>query len=126
MDAHIFRPGEIFVFGSNEGGKHEGGAARFAYSMRDGAVWGKAYGKQGRSYALPTMSRDFEVLPIDKIAHYAYIFIRYATLHPRQQFFLTRVGCGIAGFTDEQIAPLFNGVPSNVRIPPEWQGLTIR
>lgn len=92
---------EIFVFGSNLGGIHGGGAARAAYN-RFGAVWGQGVGLQGQSYAIPTMQGGVET-----IKPYVDEFIEFAQTHPELKFLVTRIGCGIAGFRDEQIAPLF-------------------
>ena len=92
---------EIFVFGSNLGGMHGGGAARAAYN-RFGAVWGQGVGLQGQSYAIPTMQGGVET-----IKPYVDEFIEFAQTHPERKFLVTRIGCGIAGFRDEQIAPLF-------------------
>ena len=94
-------PGEIFVFGSNLAGRHGGGAARAAY-MRFGAVMGQGVGLQGQSYAIPTMQGGVEtILP------YVDRFIEFAKSRPDLTFLVTRIGCGIAGFLDEAIAPLF-------------------
>ena len=92
---------EIFVFGSNLGGMHGGGAARAAYNCF-GAVWGQGVGLQGQSYAIPTMQGGVET-----IKPYVDEFIEFAQAHPELKFLVTRIGCGIAGFRDEQIAPLF-------------------
>lgn len=95
------RPDEVFVFGSNLAGMHGGGAARLAYE-RFGAVWGQGVGLQGRSYAIPTMQGG-----VDTIAPYVDGFIDFALSHPDRKFLVTEIGCGIAGFTPAQIAPLF-------------------
>ena len=92
---------EIFVFGSNLAGAHGGGAARLAYN-RFGAVWGEGVGMYGQTYAIPTMQGGVET-----IKPYVDDFIRFAKEHPGLTFLVTRIGCGIAGFRDEQIAPLF-------------------
>lgn len=92
---------EIFVFGSNLAGAHGGGAARFAYE-RFGAVWGEGVGLHGQTYAIPTMQGG-----VDTIKPYVDAFIRFAKEHPERMFLVTRIGCGIAGFRDEEIAPLF-------------------
>ena len=92
---------EVFVFGSNLAGSHGGGAARLAYN-RFGAVWGKGVGLQGQSYAIPTMHGG-----VDAIKPYVDEFISFAKLHPELIFLVTKIGCGIAGFKDEEIAPLF-------------------
>ena len=95
------QPQEIFVFGSNLGGYHGGGAA--AIAMRKfGAIWGQGVGLQGQSYAIPTMQGGVET-----IKPYVDEFIAFATEHPELKFYVTRIGCGIAGFRDEEIAPLF-------------------
>lgn len=92
---------EIFVFGSNLQGMHSGGAARIAYEQF-GAVWGIGVGITGQSYAIPTMQGS-----IDTIKPYIDQFICFAKNNPRMKFLVTRIGCGIAGFTDKDIAPLF-------------------
>lgn len=89
---------EIFVFGSNLAGMHGGGAARAAV-LRFGAVWGQGVGLQGRSYAIPTMQGGVET-----IKPYVDEFIEFAKSHKELKFLVTRIGCGIAGFRDEQIA----------------------
>lgn len=92
---------EVFVFGSNLGGMHGGGAARIAYE-NFGAVWGEGVGHFGKTYAIPTMQGGVET-----IKPYVDQFIAYAAEHPELTFYVTRIGCGIAGFRDEEIAPLF-------------------
>mgnify|MGYP000123327062 CR=1 FL=1 len=92
---------EIFVFGSNLQGMHQGGAARVA-RLKFGAVWGVGVGLQGQSYAIPTMQGG-----VDTIKPYVDQFIRMAALLPQLTFYVTRIGCGIAGFRDADIAPLF-------------------
>ncbi len=94
-------PSEIFVFGSNLAGHHVGGAARTALN-KFGAVYGQGVGLQGQSYAIPTMQGGVET-----IAPYVDEFISYAKNHSENFFYVTRIGCGIAGFSDQQIAPLF-------------------
>ena len=95
------RTNEIFVFGSNLAGQHGGGAAHLAYK-RFGAVWGQGVGMQGQSYAIPTMQGGVET-----IKPYVDDFIQFAQSRPDLLFYVTRIGCGIAGFKDEDIAPLF-------------------
>lgn len=92
---------EIFVFGSNLGGNHGGGAALVAWK-KFGAIYGQGVGLQGQSYGIPTMHGGVEA-----IAPYVDEFIEFAEAHPEYFFYVTRVGCGIAGFTDREIAPLF-------------------
>ena len=104
---------EIFVFGSNLDGLHGGGAANAAMRYF-GAVWGQGVGRQGHCYAIPTMHGG-----VDDIRPYVDEFVEYAKEHSELTFLVTRVGCGIAGFKDEQMAPLFTeavGLP-NVVLP---------
>lgn len=95
------QPDEIFVFGSNLAGMHGGGAARLAY-QKFGAVWGQGVGLQGQSYAIPTMQGGVET-----IQPYVDEFIEFAKQHPQLKFLVTEIGCGIAGFSTSEIAPLF-------------------
>ena len=110
------RDNEIFVFGSNLYGLHGGGAA--AAAMRDfGAIWGQGVGMQGQSYAIPTMHGG-----VDVIKPYVDEFIAYAREHQDKFFYVTRIGCGIAGFKDEEMAPLFKDALDlpNVALPKEF------
>ena len=104
---------EIFVFGSNLAGMHGGGAARVA-RLRFGAVLGNGVGIQGQSYAIPTMQGGVET-----IRPYVDDFIAYAQQHPSLHFLVTPIGCGIAGFEPEDIAPLFEGAKAvkNISLP---------
>lgn len=95
------RDNEIFVFGSNLDGHHGGGAARTA-KEKFGAVWGQGSGLQGQSYGIPTMHGG-----VDDIKPYVDEFIAFAIENPELTFLVTRVGCGIAGFQDDEMAPLF-------------------
>lgn len=106
-------PDEVFVFGSNLAGIHAGGAARVALE-RFGAVMGQGVGMQGQSYAIPTMQGGVET-----IKPYVDEFIALAREWDQTTFWVTRIGCGIAGFTDEEIAPLFTEAFDlyNVRLP---------
>lgn len=101
---------EIFVFGSNLEGLHGGGAALLAYE-RFGAVWGQGTGLQGKSYGIPTMHGG-----IDVIAPYVDEFIAFAREHRELKFLVTEIGCGIAGFTVEEMAPLFRKALDEVNI----------
>lgn len=119
-------PNGVFVFGSNLAGRHGKGASQTALKQF-GAIYGQGNGLQGRSYALPTMSANapprpaiVRPLPLAEIARHADVFKAFAAEHQELFFFLTRVGCGSAGFTDRQIAPLFLNAPANVLRPPEW------
>ncbi len=112
---------QVFVFGSNLAGMHGGGAARVA-RLRFGAVMGKGVGIQGRSYAIPTMQGGTET-----IRPYVNDFIAYAKEHPELTFLVTPIGCGIAGFEPEDIAPLFEKASNveNIWLPKSfWEVLT--
>ena len=117
-------PGEIFVFGSNLMGLHAGGAAKAA--MNFGAEWGNGVGIQGQTYAIPTLSRPGglpeHMLPVSEIGKYVNEFIAYAANHPENHFYVTPIGCGIAGFTPAQIAPLFKKALKldNVSLPEDF------
>ena len=105
--------GQYFVFGSNEAGRHGKGAALCAKKYF-GAIYGQGHGEQGMSYAIATKDASLRSLSIDTIAENVIVFIQHATNHPHKIFAVSRVGCGLAGYKDEDIAPLFNGHPSNV------------
>lgn len=111
---------EIFVFGSNLRGHHGAGAALHAH-RRYGAKLGVGVGHCGTSYAIPTKDRQIRSLKLDQVEQYVREFIQYATDHPELTFRLTAIGCGLAGFTVEQIAPLVRNAPNNVRLPPEFR-----
>lgn len=115
-------PDDIFVFGSNLQGLHRGGAARAAY-RNFGAVWGQGVGMQGQSYAIPTMQGGVET-----IKPYVDDFINLAREWDQNTFYVTRIGCGIAGFTDEEIAPLFDKAYDlyNVRLPKSFADIIER
>ena len=110
------KPNEVFVFGSNLAGAHGGGAARLAYD-RFGAIWGQGVGLQGQSYAIPTMQGGVET-----IKPYVDEFVRFAQTRPDLKFYVTQIGCGIAGFKVEEIAPLFQAAidVENVILPKEF------
>ena len=110
------KPNEVFVFGSNLAGHHGGGAARAAL-QKFGAIMGQGVGLQGQSYAIPTMQGGVET-----IKPYVDEFINFAKAHPELKFYITRIGCGIAGFKDEDIAPLFREASKlpNVWLPEEF------
>lgn len=112
-------PKEIFVFGSNLEGVHAGGAARLAH-QRFGAIWGQGLGLQGNSYAIPTMQGD-----VRTISPYVDEFIEFAKNHSDLTFYVTKIGCGIAGFSVKEIAPLFKDALnfSNIILPKEFVDL---
>lgn len=121
---HHIRKGEIFVFGSNQAGNHGKGAAKTA-RLRYGAIHGIAEGFRGRSYAIPTKDWDIRPLALSQIEEGVKKFLVYAAgLGMLKRFFVTRIGCGLAGYKDHQIAPMFK-IPvelPNLRMPPEWEG----
>ena len=110
------KPGEIFVFGSNLRGMHGGGAAYAAY-RKFGAIMGQGVGLQGQSYAIPTRQGGVET-----IKPYVDEFIEFAKTRPELTFLVTRIGCGIAGFMDEEISPLFEKAHDveNIVLPDGW------
>lgn len=112
---------EIFVFGSNLAGIHGAGAARAAYD-KYGAKWGQGLGFAGQSFAIPTKDVQINTLKFDIIKNHVNIFAKVTDRFPEQLFFITRIGCGLAGLTDEQMAPLFkNCNKENCNMPINWQ-----
>lgn len=113
--------GEVFVFGSNLNGNHAGGAARAAVE-NFGAVFGQAEGLQGHSYAIPTLGREMERLPLSAIGESIDKLIEFAKANGELTFYMTKIGCGIAGFGIESIAALFREreVPENIILPREF------
>lgn len=109
----------VFVFGSNLAGRHGKGAALWALRNR-GAIYGQGEGRQGQSYAIPTKERNLRTLPLGSIASAVARFLDYARGHPLERFQLTPIGCGLAGYSPAQIAPMFRGAPANVHLPPEF------
>ena len=114
--------GMVFVFGSNLSGIHGAGAAHYARWNR-GAEMGIGVGIQGQSYALPTKGLKLTFMPLEEVEVHIDTFKRFAVENPNLEFQVTQVGCGLAGFTKEQIAPLFKGSPSNCYFDLEWQPL---
>lgn len=118
------KPNEIFVFGSNEAGLHGAGAAYLARKW--GAKWKQGEGLAGQSYALPTKDVHIKTLPIERIEFYVLRFISYAIQHPELIFLVTAIGCGLAGYTAKEIAPLFKPAKrvENIHLPLEfWEVL---
>jgi hypothetical protein len=113
--------GKIFVFGSNLAGRHGAGAAKYA-KEHYGAEYGVGAGPTGQAYAIPTKDFRIYTLPIYTIEYYISRFIQYAYDHPDDEFLLTPIGCGLAGYKQEQIRPLFekHKRPSNVIYTKEW------
>ena len=109
---------QIFVFPSNEQGIHGAGAA-LAARKKFGAILGQGVGRQGQCYAIPTKSTPYKTLPISSIESWVYEFEAYAHNNPDLTFLVVEIGCGLAGFTPEQIAPLFKDCIKldNVHLP---------
>ena len=109
----------IFVFGSNLAGRHGKGAALFAFQER-GAIRGQGVGPQGRSYAIPTKDHSLRTLGPNEIGLYVAGFLEYARTHPSERFEVTAIGCGLAGYRPEQIAPMFADAPPNCDLSPAF------
>jgi hypothetical protein len=119
-------PDAVFVFGSNAPfGRHGKGAALVA-KERFGARYGQGVGFAGSSYAIPTKTSvaqrgPLTVLPLDVVRGHVATFLDFARQHPELLFFVVRIGCYLAGYRDDQIAPLFRGAPTNCSFAKEWQ-----
>lgn len=116
-------PNEIFVFGSNLAGRHGAGAAKTAHDLF-GADYGVGFGVTGRCYAIPTKDKWMRTLPLDHIKLYVDAFLLEASLKemhsPEIKYIVTPIGCGLAGYKPEQIAPFFRKAPENVILPKEF------
>jgi hypothetical protein len=113
-------PNLYWVFGSNLRGAHGKGAALVA-AKQFGAQRGIAAGFSGQSYAIPTKDEKLRVLPLEAIEEFVKIFLDKARTFDNCEFFVTRIGCGLAGYRDEEIAPMFRGAPSNCSFAMEWR-----
>jgi hypothetical protein len=114
--------GEIFVFGSNESGRHGKGAAKTA--LKWGAIYGQAEGLQGRTYGIPTVNASItNSLSVVRIKPYVDRFIEFAKLHPELTFLVTEIGCGLAKIKHKDIAPLFKDAItiSNIILPKKFR-----
>lgn len=109
----------VFVFGSNLAGRHGKGAAKFAVENH-GAVYGIGYGHVGSSFAIPTKDENIQTLTLERIKFYVDGFLAYALNNPKIEFQLTPIGCGLAGYQYEDIAPMFKDAPENVKLPQEF------
>ena len=110
----------IFVFGSNLSGIHGAGAALYAKKSK-GAVYGIGEGLVGNSYALPTKGHNISFMPLNEVTKHVNTFIKFATDHPELEFQVTCVGCGLAGFRNRHIAPLFSLAPDNCLFDTQWK-----
>ena len=109
----------IFVFGSNRAGRHGRGAAKLAVK-KFGAVYGKGDGIMGQSYGIATKGHKMEVLSLKNIEVAVYRFLRFASKKPHLTFVVTKIGCGLAGYNDKDIAPMFASAGENVVLPKGW------
>lgn len=109
----------IFVFGSNLAGRHGKGAALCARNEH-GAQYGVGLGRTGKAYAIPTKDEQIRTLPLPRIAGYVADFLNYARQHPELEFQVTKIGCGLAGYQESDIAPMFQGAPGNCHLPEGW------
>lgn len=103
---------QVFVFGSNTNGYHNGGAAKQAVEW--GAIYGIGVGRQGQTYAIPTLGSDFTKLPLETITYHLLKLVCDASQEPQTEFLLTKIGTGIAGFTEEEIESIMPTLPSNI------------
>ena len=110
----------IFVFGSNLAGRHGKGAALTAIKEY-GAVYGQGNGLWGQSYAIPTKDVYLRTLPLETIRFYVEVFLGIARERPELTFNVTRIGCGLAGYADKDIAPMFKDAPLNCELPEGWR-----
>ena len=110
----------IFVFGSNLAGRHGKGSALEAME-RWNAVWGEGIGRTGGAYAIPTKDERLQTLPLSRIRSHVEVFIDYAWAHPHLTFIVVAIGCGLAGYRPDQIAPMFKHAPKNCRLPREFE-----
>lgn len=111
---------QIFVFGSNLAGRHGKGSAKAA-RLSWGAIYGQGVGRQGDSYAIPTKDHSLKTLPLDTIKGHVSNFLDYARTHPHLEFIVVRIGCGLAGYVDAEIAPFFKNAPNNCKLPVGWR-----
>ncbi|WP_205815275.1 hypothetical protein [Burkholderia sp. Ac-20345] len=138
LDGTLPKDGEIFVFGSNLASRHGKGAALVARE-KFGAAAGKPAGRSRQSYAIPTkdgrptpgsprppLDDPEQTLPLEQIAGAVAEFIEYAKSKPAERFFVTRIGCGLAGYRDSEIAPLFAWAPINCSLPEPWREWLLR
>ncbi len=112
----------VFVFGSNEAGIHGRGSALYA-KEHYGAKNGVGVGRSGNAYAIPTKDRDLRTLPLPEIFKHVTVFLEYARKYHHIHFRVTAIGCGLAGYCHEQIAPMFYGAPDNCLLPELWRDM---
>jgi hypothetical protein len=112
----------VFVFGSNREGRHGKGAALDAVKNH-GAIYGRASGIQGGSYAIITkeLRKFMPAVSIEEVKKGVDEFIAFAKNNPDMKFYITPIGCGLAGFVPSQIGPMFDGAPANCVLPKEFK-----
>jgi hypothetical protein len=111
---------KIFVFGSNLAGRHGAGSALEARANH-GAVLGVGIGRTGNAYAIPTKDNYLRVLPLSEIKIHVENFIDYAKKMPDSTFEVVKIGCGLAGYREDQIKPFFIAAPKNCKLPAGWR-----
>lgn len=110
----------VFVFGSNLAGVHGAGAARYAVRYK-GALYGNGVGRTGNSYAIPTKNKQIRTLTIGSIRQWIEEFLEYAEMHPNELFQVTQIGCGLAGYQPDEIAPWFKDASDNCYFDEAWK-----
>lgn len=115
---------QVFVFGSNEAGIHGAGAAKLA-AQKFGAISGVGYGLRGQSFAIPTKNSLIQSLSLDEIGFYVSSFLTEAMEYPDAEFLVTKIGCGLAGYSELQIANLFKGkfIAENIVLPKSFSNI---
>lgn len=119
-DGTLPTDGSIFVFGSNMAGIHGAGAAKVA-KQKFGAEPHVGEGLRGQSYAIPTKDGNIQTLPLGRIKKSVNYFLQVARNNEMRSYFVTRIGCGLAGYEDADIAPMFNGAPGNCSFAKQWE-----
>ena len=122
----VLQSNQIFVFGSNLKGRHGAGAALLARN-KFGAVYNKGIGIHGNSYAIPTKDINLVTLPLEEISNYVEDFIYFAKEFNDYEYLVTEIGCGLAGYNPEQIAPMFARCleMSNIYLPLSFYNILI-
>ncbi len=111
---------DVFVFGSNRAGIHGAGSALEAV-MKHGAKLRHGEGLCGNSYAIPTKDDNIESLPLEEIEKHVQRFISFAEQNMNMEFTIVPIGCGLAGYTPEEIAPMFENIPDNCNLPTSFE-----
>lgn len=111
---------KIFVFGSNLAGRHGKGSALEARETY-GAVYGVGEGRTGMAYAIPTKDAQLRVRRLSGIASSVQTFLGYANEHPELEFHVVKIGCGLAGYSEAEISPMFREAPKNCVLPEGWR-----